>query len=120
MKETIKVGETKLSNRTPFVVPDGYFDQLKSDVMAKLPEQKAKIVEMPRRNRFTRPLIATAASVCIAIFGASAFLFFSNTSSDLNHIAENTEIQAAGNDNITAADYLMIDNSDIYAFVSAE
>ena len=101
---------------TPFKVPEGYFDDFATRMMEMLPEQEAKVVEMkPSVWLRWRPYVA-AASVCAVIFGAG--LFYSN------HFAEPAPVYSAAKataveSNIDqAADYVMIDNEDIYSYLA--
>ncbi len=90
----------------PFRVPDGYFDQLKSDIMARVAP----------RHAYLRPLIGVAASVCVAIFGVSVYLHSERTRvASPGETATTSEFLFASDD---ATDYIMLDNEDIYRYLS--
>ena len=109
------LNETRRSDN-PFRVPDGYFAQLQQNVMDALPEETPKVVEMKPR-RWLRPAIMTAAaSVCVAVFGLSLW-FHKAASPTTVTLAESTEFHEMLSDYDGAADYLMVDNADIYTYV---
>ncbi len=111
----------EISKKNPFKVPEGYFEQLKKDVLAALPErEESKVVPIAVRYPLFRPLIGVAASLCIAIFGISLYL----------HNEEKASIKEAQNGGQTtsemlfasddAYDYIMLDNEDIYLYLCEE
>lgn len=60
MKEEDRIKKT-LGTENPFRVPDGFFDQLASEVMQKLPEKEPVIIHEPTKWEKIRPLIYMAA-----------------------------------------------------------
>ena len=110
MKED-KYIEELVGKRNPFVVPEGYFEQLTDQVMQSLPERRPRA-----KSVWMRPVFYAAASVCAVIFGAG--LLYSN------HFAEPAPVYSAAKataveSNIDqAADYVMIDNEDIYSYLA--
>ena len=108
--------KSQLADKSPFKVPEGYFEQLTSSVMESLPTEQA-----PRQGklRHLRPWLYAAA--------CSAFLIVGITSLYRNKADNNqpqTENMAASNNNDSysddAADYAMVDNQDIYAYLLAD
>ena len=97
----------KIGNSNPFVVPEGYFDQLAANVMAQLPERKAK-----SRRVSLRPLLYAAACVVAVVVMALSYLFNKHAADTEQPVAvssvDNTYIEEA-------ADYVMLDNNEIYA-----
>lgn len=110
----------RMGTNNPFKVPEGYFDQLASQIIAKLPE-KEKVVEKrkPAVVKYLRPLLYAAACVCLGIIGTAIYM---------NSISDNQEMQLAQQDYAVysdsyideAADYAMLDNEDIYASLLAD
>lgn len=115
-----------VGERTPFTVPEGYFDRLQSEVMAKIPAQKIAIeqgsaAKTTAKRRWTlRPVAGIAASACLLI-GAGAFCY--------QHYNADSDTLAAGSEEATvasvydadyaddAADYIMMDNNDLYSYM---
>lgn len=99
-----------------FRVPEGYFDDFADKLMASLPQQprqQAQMVEMKPRRRYLP--YAVAASLALLVAGGG-IQFARN-----NHDAAQTEKVAAAHYETSVdqmADYVMIDNGDIYAYVS--
>lgn len=97
----------RLGDKNPFVVPEGYFDQLADSVMSRLPERKT-------RSRFAvlRPWLYAAACIVAVVVMALSFHFDRSAASGepsmLAGSADNTYIEEA-------ADYAMLDNDEIYA-----
>ena len=105
--------EEKVGRRNPFVVPEGYFDTFADQMMASLPERQ------PQAKRlWLRPLRYAAAVVCILALGALAWFTLSPVSQQpLQAKAVKVSTDVAFDE---AADYVMLDNSDIYACLSDE
>ena len=107
----------RFGNKTPFAVPDGYFDRLHSDVMAALPEQQQSLTVSGGNSRVLRLTVGIAASVSILVCGAA--VWFSSISADKNvALADNDDFIEMLSDADGAAEYLMVDNDDIYAYMS--
>ena len=102
---------------TPFKVPEGYFDDFATRMMEMLPEQEAKVVEMkPSVWLRWRPYVA-AASICAVICGSALFYFGQqNTEQTTAHSGMNTPATEISMEQ--AADYVMIDNDDIYNYLA--
>ena len=104
----------KVGNRNPFRVPEGYFEQLTEQVMNNLPE-----VEGPW-------LYAAACSILALAMGVSYYFMQSqSTSADAVHMAAVTPVPSASTSDVQdnsyyddAADYAMLDNAEIYAYLS--
>ena len=123
----------KVGNRNPFRVPDGYFDQLTQQVMQQLPEREEtvakqlSITSQPRARKVQmRPwLDAAACSVLALAMGVSYyFLQSQSTSTDaapMAAVAPAVSVTNEASDNSyfeDAADYVMLDNTEIYAYLS--
>ena len=111
--EEVYIGH-QVGKHNPFRVPEGYFDTLTQQVMARLPEQPVAPVA---RQRWLRPWLYAAACACVAIF--SVTLYFAKP--DGQQVA--TTVTPAVNESSyvdQAFDYAMIDNQDIYACLTSE
>ena len=105
----------RVGQKNPFRTPEGYFDQFTANIMAQLPERRpmesksvAKKVAMPIRHWFY-------AAACVAALLVTAFSFhFHNTTDNQQQVAfSETYIDEA-------ADYAMLDNTDIYQLLAEE
>lgn len=105
--------QEKVGSRNPFVVPEGYFDTFADQLMASLPERQ------PRTKRvWLRPLRYAAAVVCVFAMGALSWFALSPEShqpiqAEAVQLSSDADFEAA-------ADYVMLDNYDIYACLSDE
>ena len=111
MENEEKYIREKLGQNNPFRVPEGYFDQLTERVMAQLPERRPK-----SRLVTLRPWLYAAA--CVAVVAVMGLTFHFHQSAEeqqmANMTANNTEISYIEE----AADYAMLDNAEIYAYLS--
>ena len=105
----------RVGQKNPFRTPEGDFDQFTANIMAQLPERQpmesksvAKKVAMPIRHWFY-------AAACVAALLVTAFSFhFHNTADNQQQVAfSETYIDEA-------ADYAMLDNTDIYQLLAEE
>lgn len=106
----------RIGQRNPFQVPEGYFDNLCSEVMAKLPAAPVE-QKKPTLLYRLRPYLYAAACLLIAVFTIA--VFFGDADDDAQQ-----EMTAQGFSNDTyldeAVDYAMVDNYDIYACLTNE
>lgn len=113
---------SKLGKKNPFTVPEGYFEQLTAQVMEKLPEkQVAKTATIKR----LRPWFYAAACICIGVFIVG--IAFNNNNDEVRKqmqmaTAEQEYVESYYSDSYIdeEADYAMVDNQDIYAYLLAE
>ena len=117
----------KVGKENPFRVPEGYFDTLSSQIMAKVEaegvaprdikagkEKRAKVL-------WLRPVLYAAASVCALFISVLAYQSHSD-----DGVAAPTQTVVANNQMLMddyfdeAADYVMLDNEDIYACLSSD
>ena len=117
----------KVGKENPFRVPEGYFDTLSSQIMAKVEaegvaprdikagkEKRAKVL-------WLRPVLYAAASVCALFISVVAYQSHSD-----KDVAAPTQTVVANNQMLMddyfdeAADYVMLDNQDIYACLSSD
>ena len=109
--------EERVGKRNPFLVPDGYFDHLADQVMASLPDQQAAS-EKPKAKRISiRSLYYyAAAAVCALVVSIAVWRSFPQTSEQAAVPAQMASADQPGDEEFEeAADYVMLDNYDIYA-----
>lgn len=121
MNKEVKELEQKFGKRIPFRVPDNYFDNFTSELMEKLPNTEGRVIRMQTTiwHRL-RPTMIVAATVLAAAFCVN---FYFNRA-DHNNLKQANK-QVIGNTQQSsysafdqAADYTMLDNEQIYAYVS--
>lgn len=113
--------KNKVGSKNSFNVPDGYFNSFASQLMEKLPEREMQAIAVKKKTvfEFLRPVLYAAACLCVAVF--STVLFFADEDS-----REAKSGIVAANDSKasvyveTEVDYAMMDNADIYAYLSNE
>lgn len=125
--KTIDLTSNKKSKRSPFKVPEGYFENFAAQMMTQIPEtdfvkesQTAIKVEMsePRISILTRikPYIYLAATICGLVFGIKVY-----QSQKQQYVGKNqTPVTTISKDQATqyvddACDFMMIDDHDVYA-----
>ena len=108
--------ERNFGRDTHYRVPEGYFENFANRMMEQLPERQAVTIMMrPSRWLRWRPYVA-AASICAVVFGSGLFL--------LNHEADqpvdetSLAVQSAAYSVEEAADYVMLDNDDLYSYLA--
>ena len=112
----------RFGKKQPFSVPEGYFDQFASQFMEQLPEreEEAVVVRLDSHSRWsTIRRWSVAACLAVALAGVGMWAF-QGESSKATSAADAGQF-AASNYNTAidqAADYAMMDNGDIYAYVS--
>lgn len=114
----------KFGSANKFRVPEGYFDSFTTRLMDSLPEREA--CEIPVRRPLLarlRPLLYAAACLCIAIF--SVAVYFARVEpaddghGDMAAVYPQGTTYGDGYED-AVMDYAMIDNTDIYAYLSSE
>ena len=68
--------KSRITNENPFRVPEGYFDRLTADVMARLPERQSenpKEEKTARRIQLRRSWLAAASVAVVAIVGTLVY-----------------------------------------------
>ena len=109
--------EEKAGRRNPFQVPEGYFDRLADQVMASLPEREP-VAAVPKARRVAlRPLYYAAAAVCAFLISVVVWQSFpETTTTQPMPVQASVASQEVNDDDFEeAADYMMLDNYDIYA-----
>ena len=112
----------KAGKENPFRVPEGYFDSLASQVMSRVDAEGNKPQDMPMIEKMAktvwlRPVLYAAASVCALFISVTAYQHF--TAQPVENATE--QVAVYSDDSFDeAADYVMIDNQDIYACLTGE
>jgi hypothetical protein len=123
MDSVEKYVRSRMSRKEPFQVPEGYFDNLVGEIMAKLPEQKEldgagqtdsrKVVPLtPSLYARLRPVLYVAACLLVAVLSFAVY-FADSDEKEGQQVAAQYSYKDASIDEV--ADYMMADNSDIYA-----
>ena len=117
----------EVGRENPFRVPEGYFDTLTSQIMAKVEAEgvEARDIKTGKEKRaktvWLRPVLYAAASVCALFISVVAYQNYSEQG-----VAAPAQNVVANNQMMTddyfdeAADYVMLDNQDIYACLSSD
>ncbi|MBR2235194.1 MAG: hypothetical protein IJ892_09085 [Prevotella sp.] len=118
--------KSKVGNRNPFTVPEGYFEQLAQQVMDRIPATTQELKPAPKKTVFKqlRPWLYAAACVCVGVFTAGVLFNSQNDNSkELEQMAtlEQENINYYSDNYIDEeADYAMFDNQEIYACLLAD
>lgn len=116
IRDIEKILEQEKSPRNPFLVPEGYFDNLTGRVMDNIPmdvpsgKRKAQILHM-------RMMRWAAACVCFILISTSAYVYLNKHNESDSHLATTDDISETM---MEAADYAMIDNQDMYKMLAEE
>ncbi len=119
-------------NKRPFTVPDNYFSDLSSQIMAKIPVEEP--VNNPENTvktkkshfvliRRVRPLAIAAAMIGVIVIAFWSFADYTSNQKRAADIPEKgvgeTLSKATSSDSFDeAADYMMMDEDDMYAYVA--
>lgn len=121
--------QTDDGNRRPFTVPEDYFDGLPSRIMGQLAteEQRGKEnVPSPRRIRIRRlrPWAVAAMTAGVVLVGFLSYSMFSTPQGhnrpepDIRTATSVSGTDASGDGFDAAADYIMMDEDDMYAYMA--
>ena len=118
--EEEKYIEQKVGKRNPFRVPEGYFENFNVQMMQQISEQKSpELKPMAKTVWMRKPMYYAAACVCALLISATAWLLMSNPDTNVStpvQLASQQEVQDEEFDE--AADYMMLDNHEIYALLA--
>ena len=114
--------EENFGKKNPYRVPEGYFDHFTEQLLSQLPEQLAAEPVRHSRLKVLRPILMAAACLCIAIFSVTIYLNRSQDAPESAPVATTQSTNSTINEEEdymdAAADYVMLDNADIYACLS--
>ena len=119
-------------NKRPFTVPDHYFSDLSSQIMANIPvEEPVKTSDNTLKTkkshfvliRRVRPLAIAAAMIGIVMIAFWSFADYTSNQKSAADAPEKGEgealSKATSSDSFDeAADYIMMDEDDMYAYVA--
>lgn len=119
-------------NKRPFTVPDNYFSDLSSQIMAKIPVEEPvntpeNTVKIKKSHfvliRRVRPLAIAAAMIGVIVIAFWSFADYTSNQKRAADIPEKgvgeTLSKATSSDSFDeAADYMMMDEDDMYAYVA--
>lgn len=113
--------EQQFGRRTPFRVPEGYFDGLASQILQNLPEPEKKQARVVPRSfwyRKRKTIAVAAASVCLAIFGLGRMVQADRHAAP-NMAESSASASASSYYSAFSAleDYTMLDTEDMYAYM---
>ena len=121
MEQEEKILMEQFGRQNPFRVPEGYFDSLTERVMTQLPERD--MTQQPARKPKSR-IVALRhwfyAAACIDVMAVMGITYYFHQTEPIQQVATN-EISAPAPDNSyvdEAADYAMLDNVEIYAYLA--
>lgn len=114
--------KSKITNENPFRVPEGYFDRLTADVMARLPERQSEnpSESKPARRVLLRPLLAAASVAVVALIGTLVYFNRLNPADTADQQMAAVSVGVSDSYIDEAADYLMMDHQDIYACLTSD
>lgn len=118
--EEEKYIEQKVGKRNPFRVPEGYFEDFHAQLMQQISEQK-RPEQKPRAKSvwMRKPMYYAAACACALFISATAWLLTSKPDTNVSaptQLASQQDVHEEEFDE--AADYMMLDNHEIYALLS--
>lgn len=122
MKEELLLKQ-KFGSHQPFKVPEGFFESFEENFMHNIPE-----AEIPKkrsaRNVWLRPMKWAACIAAVILVSGTIYFNISDRESDLiqtDKISDNMSSSVYSDyilDEIS--DYAMLDNDDIYSYVTNE
>lgn len=116
--------QERFGKGNPFRVPEGYFVQLTDRVMAQLPEREQQAEQITLADRrpksrlvALRPWLYAAACIVAAVVMGLTF-HHSHEPADEQTVASTTVTNTESEYIDDAADYAMLDNAEIYAYLA--
>ncbi len=110
-----------VGDKQPFKVPEGYFDSLSGRITGPLPACELRMTSGTANRKRRLRLLAAAACMCGVLCVGSAYYM----SRDAGAVADATNVKAQYMYNEDTyieevADYAMLDNQDLYSYLSGE
>lgn len=102
-----------------FKVPDGYFEHFTDQMMALLPEQPEKLSQKRPMWQRLMPKLSVAAMLAV-MFSIGAYFHFAHQSQPDGErlLAKPSTVAKTATSFDQAADYVMLDETDMYAYLS--
>lgn len=105
----------QFGQKRPFKVPEGYFEELDKTIMSKVRQQKQR----PQVWWKSRRQLAIAASITALLMMGAGYGLVRYTHPDQSQQAYEVSHASMQEDNLdSAADYMMLDKEDMYAYIS--
>ena len=123
MQDELDILRQASGDKNPFIVPEGYFDSLTDRIMQNLPQKEE--VKVAERRTIRRPYLRWAA-VSLATIGIGLTAYLSAVKNNGGAIEGNpapqqTAANISAEDNLDQmADYMMLDQEDLYAYLAYE
>lgn len=118
MNKEEQILKNRFGNDNHFTVPEGYFEQFAQQLMEQLPEREARVIKMqPNLWHRLRPAILAAACLAGVVFSVGIYQK-SGKQVPADMVAQ-MDVQGYI-DLDEAADYMMLDNDDIYAYMAGD
>lgn len=125
---------SEFGNRRPFKSPDGYFDNLETRIMSQITAKETEANEEKQISKKTniasvrrlRPLMIAASFIGLIVIDAATMHFFQGNeqTQQNNNIAATPTATTAKEESTNteyldeAADYMMLDKDDVYAYLA--
>ena len=125
---------SEFGNRRPFKSPDGYFDNLETRIMSQITAKETEANEEKQISKKTniasvrrlRPLMIAASFIGLIVIDAATMHFFQGNEQPQqnNNIAATPTATTAKEESTNteyldeAADYMMLDKDDVYAYLA--
>ncbi len=123
-----KIIQENIGTKNPFLVPDDYFEQFAEQLMEKLPDKEQQSAHQStltvQRSPFTvhrskLRIYLAAACLCVAIFSIAIYFNKTQQTTEQEPVTAAAAANSIDDDYMDqAADYVMLDNADIYACLS--
>lgn len=109
----------KYGNQNPFIIPKGYFEEFEKSMMSRIPMHESKRC----KEKKLRPLLAWASCIAAIFIGCIAYLNIPiNEIHNIETISANSRSNVSNENTIIDefTDYAMLNNDDIYSYISGE
>lgn len=106
----------KFGRERHFTVPEGYFAQFHEKMMEQIATPKAEVRPL-RRHSMWQTVVYAAACLIAAVVMTGAYFHADNVVTDKPTADKTAQAAAAGDAIDQAADYMMLDESDLYAYM---
>ena len=109
----------QFGNKRPFKVPDGYFENLASQIMEKLPERDVKVAQKQKKPSVWRIYRYVAVAACLCAIMFSVLIYLDKAQKGVSPELQSSVTYDSYYDVVDyVTDYGMMDNDDIYALLS--
>ena len=115
MNKEEQILKDRFGNDNHFTVPEGYFKQFNARLMEQLPEREAHVVSLSPWKRL-RPSMMAAACVVGVLLSVGIYRHATTQETQTSYMAQTDGQYYYDIDE--AADYMMLDNDDIYAMLT--